>query len=130
MVRGLGLRLFLTAAIVLLVVSVALVTLGFQVDTLRSETRSEHQAEQVLIAATNLDQLQAEMVAAVNSYLVSRDQSSLAIWRQDRAAEPTVAQSLISQVVDTPDEARARELAAGVSSYMRTLGRAGARACG
>ncbi len=121
MVRGLGLRLFLAAALVLALVSVALVTLGFQVDTLRSETRSEHHAEQVLLAATTLDQLQGEMVAAVNSYLVSRDPSSLAMWRKDRATEPTVAQFLISQVMQTPDEARARELTAGVSSYMRAV---------
>jgi len=121
MVRGLGLRLFLTAAIVLTLVSVALVTLGFQVNTLRSETRSEHHSEQVLIAATTLDELQDEMVAAVNSYLVSRDQASLAVWRKDRATEPTIAQFLISQVMQTPDEARARVLTTGVNSYMHAV---------
>jgi signal transduction histidine kinase/HAMP domain-containing protein len=121
MVRGIGLRLFLTAAVILALVSVALVTLGFQVNTLRSETRSEHHSEQVLLAATSLDELQDEMVAAVNSYLVSRDQAWLAVWRKDRATEPTVAQFLISQVLGTPDEARARMLAAGVSSYIHEV---------
>ena len=121
MVRGIGLRLFLTAAVILALVSVALVTLGFQVNTLRSETRSEHRSEQVLLAATSLDELQDEMVAAVNSYLVSRDQASLAAWRKDRATEPTVAQFFISQVLGTSDEARARMLAADVSSYIHDV---------
>jgi signal transduction histidine kinase len=121
MVRGLGLRLFLTAALVLALVSVALVTLGFQVNTLRSETRSAHHSEQVLVAATNLDELQDEMVAAVNSYLISRDQASLGVWRKDSATVPTVGQFLISQVLGTPDEDRARTLVAGVNSYLRDV---------
>jgi signal transduction histidine kinase len=121
MVRGLGLRLFLTAVFVVALVSVALVSLGFQVNKLRTQTRSAHRAEQVLVAATSLDQLQNEMVAATNGYLIAHDQASLAAWRKDRATEPTVAQFLISVVAGTQDEARARALVANLNTYISSV---------
>lgn len=118
MVRGLGLRLFLTALVVVALVSVALVSLGVQVDKLRSETHSAHHSEQALIAVTNLDQLQQEMVAAANSYLLAHEGTSLALWQKERAAEPTVAQTFLSQITETKDEPLGRALNAGVRSYI------------
>jgi len=121
MVRGLGLRLFIAAAIVLTLVSVALVTLGIQVNTLRSETHAGHHSEQVLIAATTLDELQGEMVAAVNAYFLSRNPAALTAWRQARETEPTVAQFLISQVAGTANEPQGKALVAGLNTFVASV---------
>ena len=113
--------MFLASAALAIVVSAALASLGYQAASLRSSTRAEHHSEQVLVTATTLDELQDEMVAAVKTYLLIHDPTSIALGREAEAGYPAVADRLLVLTVGGPLELRARNLVDGVRAFDKAL---------
>jgi signal transduction histidine kinase/HAMP domain-containing protein len=118
--RGLGTRTLLATALLAVLITAALVSLGLKVLSLRDDSRAERQSEQVLIAVSNLDEVQDEMVAAVNGYLISGDPGSLADWHRALDELPDAEARLVELTAGGPQEADARQLVAHAQRLERS----------
>jgi signal transduction histidine kinase len=92
--RGLAGRIAIGGVLIALLFLVQLGLTLQSLHSIRHHTRSEQRGEQAIVAAVRLEQHMFDLSAAARGYVISRDPSFLATWRQARAALPAESRKL------------------------------------